>query len=286
MTIYDNLLRRSSRVVPVREGRVSVRPSGSGSYVDIGYCRIESDEPAAITVKNALGGRMVIGYSIRLEISLLQTSMSEIVAMPTIQAAAHDIKITRSLEDEGLVSEERLFTEFFIQLLPGLKDGKIKFIAEGQMSVLALAAHLTVTVLDEDFSEGVPAGWYGITAGTRHNIIPQTCGILQQRDGFSSWIECSPGDVYDISCLAEADTNIGSPTPEFSVGFAYDLTDGYNRTHWIGVDSTTEIDPPTQLSGQWQIPEGITHFSLWFQINSFDDFEPWHFTGVKLRRLA
>ncbi len=145
-TVYDALSRRSSRVVPVREGRVSVRPSGSGSYVDIGYCRVESDEPAAITVKNAIGGRMVLGYSDRLEITWLQTSASELAALQTIQEGLHDMVLTRSREpDEGAGTESRYYLAYFLQLLPSLKDGKIKIILEKQLSVAQFMARMVIS---------------------------------------------------------------------------------------------------------------------------------------------
>ena len=143
MTVYDNLLRRSSRVVPVREGKVSIRPAGTGSYIDIGYCRIESNDPAAVTVKNALGGRQVIGYNDRLEVSWLQTSTSEMAALGTLQDGEHDMKIVRT--DEGGNTEELVYPGYYMQLLPGLQRGKIKMILEGQISVAQMEARMVVS---------------------------------------------------------------------------------------------------------------------------------------------
>ncbi|MEI6846562.1 MAG: hypothetical protein WCK32_00760 [Chlorobiaceae bacterium] len=145
MSIYDNLLRRSSRIIPQREGKVSLRAAGSGSYVDIGYCRIESDEPAAITVKNAIGGRMVIGYNDRIEISWLQTSTYELAALTTLQDGEHDIKISRTLAaDEGSGTEERTYLAYYMQLLPGFGAGKIKIILEKQLSVAQMQARMVI----------------------------------------------------------------------------------------------------------------------------------------------
>lgn len=141
MTVYDNLLRRSSRVVPVREGRVSVRPSGSGSYIDIGYCRIDTDEPAAITVKTGLMGRRVLGYNDRLEISWLQTSIDEQAAIETLQSGEHDIKLTRAIDAaDGGGTEERIYSAYYLQILPNLQQGRYKIIAEKMLSVAQKAA--------------------------------------------------------------------------------------------------------------------------------------------------
>lgn len=142
MSVYDGLLRRTSRVTPVREGKVSLRPSGSGAYVDIGFCRIESDEPAAITVKHALGGRRVFGYNDRLEVSWLQTSTSEMAALATLQDGEHDVKLTRT--DECGSAEERVYEGYYMQLLPGLQQGKIKIIFEKMLSVAQMEARMVV----------------------------------------------------------------------------------------------------------------------------------------------
>jgi len=142
MTVYENLLRLSSRVVPVREGLVSVRPSGSGVFYNIGYCRIETDEPAAITVKNALSGRMVLGYNDRLEVSWLQTSTAELAALASLQSGEHDIKLSRTTESSG--TEEILYTAYFLQILPGLQQGRMKIIAEKMISVAEMAARMVL----------------------------------------------------------------------------------------------------------------------------------------------
>ena len=142
-TVYNDLLRRSSRIVPIREGRVSIHPAGTGSYIDIGYCRIESSEPAAVTVKNALGGRQVIGYNDRLEVSWLQTSTAEMAALETLQEGEHDVKLTRT--DEGANTEEIIYEGYYMQLLPGLQRGKIKMIIEGQISVAQMEARMVVS---------------------------------------------------------------------------------------------------------------------------------------------
>lgn len=142
-TVYDDLLRRSSRVVPIREGKVSIRPAGTGPYIDIGYCRIESNEPAAVTVKNALGGRQVLGYNDRLEVSWLQTSPSEMAALKTLQDGEHDVKLTRT--DEGGNTEEIIYEGYYMQLLPALQQGKIKMILEGQISVAQMEARMVVS---------------------------------------------------------------------------------------------------------------------------------------------
>ena len=144
-TVYDDLLRRSSRIVPIREGKVSLRPAGTGPYIDIGYCRIESDEPAAVTVKHALNGRRVIGYSDRLEISWLQTSMSEMAALVTLQKSEHDLKISRIREeDEGGGTEERLYEGYYLQLLPNLQRGRIRMILEKQISVAQMGTRMVI----------------------------------------------------------------------------------------------------------------------------------------------
>ena len=143
MTVYDDLLRRSSRVVPIREGKVSIRPAGTGGYVDIGYCRVESSEPAAVTVKNALGGRRVLGYNDRLEVSWLQTSTSEFAALETLQDGEHDVKLSRT--DESGNTEEQVYAGYYLQLLPGLQQGKIKMILEGQISVAQMAERMVVS---------------------------------------------------------------------------------------------------------------------------------------------
>ncbi|MCG8345538.1 MAG: hypothetical protein MI685_10350 [Chlorobiales bacterium] len=143
MSIYDNLRRRSSRVVPIREGKVSIRPAGTGQYIDIGYCRIESDDPAAVTVKNALGGNRVIGYNDRLEVSWLQTSTAEMAALATLLEGEHDMKLVRT--DESSNTEELLYEGYYLQLLPGLQQGKIKMILEGQISVAQMQARMMVS---------------------------------------------------------------------------------------------------------------------------------------------
>ncbi|GEM_PF-2980828 len=136
MTIYDNLGRYPSRVIPIREGRVEIQLSGAGPYKDIGYCRIECDEPAAITVKTALGGRRVLGYNDRLEITWLQTGSSEMAALFGLQNGEHDIKLSRKRDvSEGGGEEIRMYLAYFMQLLPSLGKGEIKMIFEKQISV-------------------------------------------------------------------------------------------------------------------------------------------------------
>ncbi|MCG8345540.1 MAG: hypothetical protein MI685_10360 [Chlorobiales bacterium] len=143
---YDDLARRSSRAVPVRSGKVFIRPAGTGSYIDIGYCRIESDGPAAVTVKHALNGRRVIGYNDRLEISWLQTSTAEMAALETLQNSEHDLKISRTRgDDEGGGTEERMYEGYYLQLLPKLQRGKFMMILEKQISVAQMGTRMVVT---------------------------------------------------------------------------------------------------------------------------------------------
>jgi len=147
MTVYDDFARRSSRVVPGRDGRVFVRPAGVGEFVDIGYCRVESDEPAAITVKHGLGGRRVLGYNDRLEISWLQTSTMEMAALEELQSGEHDLKIVRNRDDdEGAGVEYRLYEGYYLQLLTGLASGKMKLLAEKMIGVDEMSDRLGVEV--------------------------------------------------------------------------------------------------------------------------------------------
>lgn len=141
-TVYDNLGRLPSRVIIGREGKVSIRPSGVGLYKDIGYCCVVTDEPAAITVKNALGGRKVLGYSDRLEIRWLQTSQAEMSALQTLMNGAHDIQLSR-VQESGVI-EERKYLGYWMQLLPGLAKGEIKMIFEKQISVAEMAERMVV----------------------------------------------------------------------------------------------------------------------------------------------
>ena len=144
-TGFDDMLRLSSRVILARGGRVFLRPAGSEVFVDIGYCRIESDESAAITVKHALSGRRVIGYSDRLELTWLQTSVSEMGALSVLLGSEIDLKLSRVREaDEGGGSEERLYLAYFMQLLPSLGKGEIKMILEKQMSVAQFQSRMVL----------------------------------------------------------------------------------------------------------------------------------------------
>lgn len=142
---YDDLNRRSSRVIPVREGRVFLCPAGDDAFIDIGYCRIESDEPAAITVKHGLGGRRVVGYNDRLEVSWLQTSEVEMAALDALQSGEHDLKLVRTRgDDEGGGNEERLYSSYFLQVLPNLSQGKMKIILEKMISVSEMSERLSI----------------------------------------------------------------------------------------------------------------------------------------------